>query len=239
MLVLLAIFGANQVSAGVVTSNVIFGTGVTNGSFTVAQAGGVELGLRAKLRYNAAGNPENTFNEIGPGKYAFDPGVAPTQPATRGVWSYEWSINSDFDGTSGFKLDDLTYSLSMTSTNGASLAASDIINQFPFNPFADHAIGNSSTAEGAGTVANLFNYNNLIANNTLAQNSWRADLYANNYDPTLTGTYTYTLSAFHNGNQVVSTSIDVLVGVVPEPTSLMIFSSMIGMMIVPFRHRRK
>ena len=39
------------------TSNVIFGSGNANGDFTVDRGNGIEVGLRAKLRFDAAGNP--------------------------------------------------------------------------------------------------------------------------------------------------------------------------------------
>ena len=63
-----------------VTNDVIFGSGNANGGFTTDCANGVELGLRAKLRHNAVGAPENTFNSNGDGTYTFQAGVAPTQP---------------------------------------------------------------------------------------------------------------------------------------------------------------
>ena len=92
---------------------------------TTDRAGGIELGLRAKLRHNASGLPENTFNSNGDGTYTFDAGVAPTQSYPTAEWSFEWSINSDYDGSSSLLLDDLTYELSMTSSTGAYITAFD------------------------------------------------------------------------------------------------------------------
>lgn len=66
-----------------VTPDVIYGSGNANGSWTVDRSNGVELGLRGKLRHNAAGAPENTFNSNGNGTYSFAAGVAPTQPSRR------------------------------------------------------------------------------------------------------------------------------------------------------------
>ena len=81
---------------------------------------------------------------------------------------------------------------------------------------------------------------NLIAANTLAQNSWQPGLFAfvNPYNPTLAGVYTFTLSAFSGSQVLASTSINVIVGQVPEPTSLLIFSSLAGVLMVPVRRRR-
>ncbi|MFK7790355.1 MAG: PEP-CTERM sorting domain-containing protein, partial [Phycisphaeraceae bacterium] len=128
-----------------VTNEIIFGDGNANGSFTTDRANGVELGLRGKLRYNAAGSPENTFNSNGDGTYTFQAGIAPTQ-TNRAVWSYEWSINTNYDGSSSYNLDDLTYKLTMTSTNAAELPEFDPINQL----LKDHGIGTNSTANGVG-----------------------------------------------------------------------------------------
>ena len=101
-----------------VTPDAIFGSGNTNGSFTVDAVGDMELGLRGKLRHNAAGQPENTFNSNGDGTYSFDAGVAPTQSPPTAVWSFEWSINSDVYGTGG-NLDAYTYALGLDSDPSA------------------------------------------------------------------------------------------------------------------------
>lgn len=193
-----------------VTPNVIFGDGNANGSFTVDQANGVELGLRAKLRHNASGAPENTFNSNGDGTYTFNAGVAPTQLSPTAEWSFEWSINSNFDG-SGSNLNSLTYSLAMTSSTGSSFAAFDPINQ----SFMDHSIGNNMTTESTDFKAtNETEYADLIANYNVAQNSWKPHWFASPFDPTLPGTYNFTLTA-SNG---ASTSMTV--NVVPEPATM-------------------
>jgi hypothetical protein len=46
-------------------------TGISNGEFTITRNNGVEVALRGKLRYNAAGHPENTFNYDGDHTYHF------------------------------------------------------------------------------------------------------------------------------------------------------------------------
>jgi hypothetical protein len=211
---ILAVSGVAQATISYdqnVTPNVIFGDGNANGSFTVDQTGGVELGLRAKLRHDATGQPQNIYNSNGDGTYTFDAGSAFGQSASTAVWSFEWSINTDFAGTSGVKLDDLTYTLSMTSTTGSSIVAFDPINQ----PLVDHAIGDNTTTEATNFVAaNETEYANLIANYNVAQNSWKPSWFAAPFDPTLTGTYDFTLTA-SNG---ASTSMRV--NVVPEPATL-------------------
>lgn len=207
-----------------VTNEVIFGSGNANGGFTTDRAAGVELGLRAKLRHNSTGQPENTFNSNGDGTYTFSAGVAPTQSFPTGVWSFEWSINSDYDGSSGLSLDDLTYELSMASTNSAFIPTFDPIHEInPGNGMVlwDHSIGTNATGNGAGTEAgNAGEYATLIAGNNLAQNSWKPHWYATGFDPKVNGTYTFTLSAFDTSGQVASTAIQV--NVVPEPATFVL-----------------
>ena len=118
LLAILEIVAAGGAQAAVmydqnVTGNVIFGSGNDNGAFTVDRSNGIELGLRAKLRFNESNLPENTFNSNGNGTYSFSAdtppvgfGFAPNAPTTP-VWSFEWSINSNFDGSSGYFLNSL------------------------------------------------------------------------------------------------------------------------------------
>lgn len=222
-----------------VTNETIWGSGNVNGSFTTDRANGVELGLRAKLRHNATGQPENTFNSNGDGTYSFAPGVAPTQSSPTAVWSFEWSINSNYDATTTRNLNDLTYQLSMTSTTGASIVAFDPINGV--NPAVnvvawDHSIGTNATGNGAGTEANsAATYAALIDGNNLAQNSWKPHWYAINFDPTDTGTYTFVLSAFDGVTAVASTTATVLV---PEPSAFALLGLGAGALLLRRRRQR-
>ncbi len=244
-----------------VTNNVIFSSGgVSNGAFTVDRANGVELGLRGKLRFNSANLPENTFNSNGDGTYSFQGGAAPdgfgfdSGSLTTPVWSFEWSINSDWDGSgSGRKLDGLSYLLEIdgdpTATNNGAGIGFDPINLGP----ADHAIGNNLTGNGGGAIAaNPTDYALLIANNNLAQNSWNYEFFNETtdglylsqlagFDPYVAGIYTIKLSAF-DGNQAMlaSTSIDILVSAVPIPAALPLFlSGLFGLGVVARRKRKQ
>jgi len=215
-----------------VTPDVIFGSGNANGGFTVAQADGVELGLRAKLRHNASGLPENAFNSNGDGTYSFDAGVAPFQSTSTAVWSFEWSINSNVDGSGG-SLNAYTYALRIDSdaTAGTNFLAFDPINAS--NPGAndlvlwDHAIGTNNTGNGGGTSAgDATQYASLIGSNNVAQNSWKPHWFIPLFDPTVDGTYTFELEALDGGVTIAMTSMDVIVGAgaaVPEPGSLLIW----------------
>jgi len=220
-----------------VTNNVIFGSGNANGSWTTDRENGIELGLRAKLRHNAAGNPENTFNSNNDGTYSFDSGVAFGQSPMTAVWSFEWSINSDYATTpAGTNLDSYSYRLSIdTDSSAATMSYGfDPINGInpPGGPGVvlwDHSIGNNMTGSGDGDeFGTVSDYADAIANNNLAQNSWKPHWFIPMFDPTVDGIYDFQLEALNaNGGVVASTGIQVLVGnlsVVPEPVSFAVWS---------------
>lgn len=245
-----------------VTPDVIFGSGNANGAFTVDRNNGVELGLRAKLRHNASGQPENTFNSNGDGTYSFAAGVAPTQSFPTAVWSFEWSVNSAAwtgqigqggqigqdgqhiqDGQNiqdGRVLSELIYELGIDSDPGLGTlySTSDPINVF----WADHAFGTNATGNGGGTEASLSNlYWDLIDNNNVAQNSQKADWWIDDFDPTVDGTYDIYLSASDpEDNELARTSIQVIVGngataTVPVPAPLALFG--LGLFLLGFARR--
>jgi hypothetical protein len=198
-----------------VTGDVIFGTGNANGSWTVAQGGGVELGLRAKVRFPS---PANVFNSNGDGTYNHLAG----NDAGRALWNYEWSINSDFAGTSGVKLDDLTYMLRIDTDPTAAINYTsnfDPINTLNPPTFWDHSIGDNSTLNGQGAEAtDQASYLNLIANNNLAQQSWRFNWYAAPFNPNVSGSYTFALEAYNGLTRLAATEMTVNVAV-PEPST--------------------
>lgn len=197
-----------------VTPDVIFGSGNANGSWTVDQNLGVELGLRGKVRFDlATGSPENTFNSNGDGTYSFPAGVPSGQTFPTAVWSVEWAINTNFDNSSGSVLDDLVYAFGVDTdpTLGTNFEQVDIINVL----FADHALGDNATGNGGGFTAGGFaEYATLISTENVAQNSWQATtLLGPGFDPTVNGTYDFYLAAFDgNGAQVARTDIQIIVG---------------------------
>lgn len=217
-----------------VTNNAIFGSGNTNGAYTTDRANGVELGLRGKLRFNAANLAENTFNSNGDGTYSFESGLPPTGfgfapgSTSTALWNFEWSINTDFDGSTGFDLNDLVYSLDIDFDPGlgVNFQSFDLINV----PVADHAIGDNTTAQGAGTEAtDPTSYTALISSNNLAQNSWNMEFFDNAtypFDGRVNGTYDIRLSASLPGaaDPLASTSIQILVGV-PEPGTVFLMGA--------------
>lgn len=231
-----------------VTSNIIFGSGVDNGGFTVDRNNDVELGLRAKLRHNASGDPENTFNSNGDGTYSFDAGSAPTQSPSTAIWNFEWSINSSWTGETGRALSDLNYEIGIGFDLGFGLGPSFLT----FDPinilYQDHAIGTNATGNGDGTVGTLLgifgpSYYSLINNNNLAQNSWKPHQYILGFDPTLDGIYNFYLSASDAAGTVLAhTSMQVRVGnvataTVPVPAPLTLFG--LGLLALGLLRRRK
>ncbi len=224
-----ALLAASQASVAAlmydqnVTPTVIFGSGNLNGSFTVDRQNGVELGLRGKLRHNASGAPENTFNSNGDGTYSFNTGVAPTQSFPTAEWSFEWTINTNWDNSTEWNLDDLTYALGLDSdpSQGTLFNVFDPINGAR-TPTAgvqwDHAIGTNGTGPGGGTsipnsTSNAAGYANLIANNNVAQQSWKPHWFIPGFDPTVDATYNFYLAAFDSQNvQVARTEIQIIAG---------------------------
>jgi len=220
-----------------VTNDVIFGSGNANGFFTVAQDNGIEIGLRGKLRHNLTGSPENTFNSNGDSTYTFDAGVAPTQSSPTAVWSYEWSINSDYLESTGANLSDYIFELSIDRDPTAGV---DFLTFNLFDSYFDHAIGTNATSNGDGVVAaDIVNFNSLISSNNLAQNSWKPHwtLGFFGFDPTLDATYDISIAAFsptQSNDLLVRNTIQIIAGngatAVPEPSTLAIFMfAMVGL----------
>jgi hypothetical protein len=238
-----ALFAASAHAAPIlfdqnVTPGIIFGSGNTNGSFTVDRNQGVELGLRGKLRHNAAGAPENTFNSNGDGTYSFAKGVAPTQPSPTAVWSFEWSVNTSLPTEGqGRVLGDLRYEL------GLDLDAGLGTNFGIFDPIKggnpglggtvcwDHSTGSNLTTSATDQIANCglptaaADYAALLAANNVAQNSWKPHWFMPGFDPTVDGTYNIFLAAYDGNGLVARTDIQIIVGdggsgQVPEPGSL-------------------
>src|ERR1700754_379643 len=133
-----------------VTNNVITGSGITNGGFTVDQANGVEVGLRARTRFPV---PLNDFPNNGAGTFGDFPagGFGPGFLNQTASWAIDFSINSDYLGTSGIKLNGYTYVLEFDTDPSAAVLYS--FQADPINvPYADHDLGDNSTGQGAGVT---------------------------------------------------------------------------------------
>jgi hypothetical protein len=197
------------------TITAIFGNGNADTNWTADLTAGVELGLRAKQRHPAA----NVFNSGGDGTYTHALG---TPPAGQVSWNFEWSIDVT---AATIQLDDLTYRIDIDYDPGIGT------NFQSFDPiiqaFADHSIGTSATANGAGVEAtSAANYISLISANSKAQNSWNLGFFDDGTHalPLGDGQFSFVLSAFDSGGGLVaSTSMEVIAGAgapVPEPETL-------------------
>ncbi len=210
-----------------ITPDVIFGSGNLNGSFTTDVAGGIELGLRGKLRFDAANQPQNIFNSNGDGSYSFIAGAAPSgfswmpgSPTTP-VWNFEFSVNTDNTGTSGLKLDALTYELGLDfdpSPAGTSFLVFDPISAGVSAAFYDHSLGTNATTSATDLVAgDAVTYASYLATQNVAQNSWSYEFFNdapfNTFDPALDGVYEIYLRAYDgSGALVAQTSISIVIG---------------------------
>ena len=239
---------ANMIFDGDVSPSLIFGDGNANGGWTIFQneQQGVELALRAKLRFNENGDPENTFNSNGDGTYTFDAVSAPTQDTFVGVWSFEWAINSNYnDSQSDFALNNLTYGFGISFNGMPLFSGYDFINSVnPINGEVlwDHATGDNTSTEATKEIAvDAADYATLIDTNNVAQNSqqihWWAGLQA--FDPTNAGTFTLSLAAFDAGNQVGAVSIDVITEAVDVSAPSAIAILLLGLGVVGYTRKNQ
>lgn len=197
--------------------DVIFGSGNANGAWTTnfsttldtATATTIQLGLRAKLRFDAANSPQNYFSSNGDGTYSFTAisalggfGWAPGDPippsaAITPIWNFEWSVNTGLS-TPGASLDSYTYELGIDFDPSA---ATDFLKFDPIIVAAgqkgDHAIGDNTTPNGGGVSAKFpgysaptfdaegkieYYYEWLLEQNSVAQNSWNM-VFFKDYSP--------------------------------------------------------
>ena len=251
---------ASAAHASSVTPDVIFGSGNANGGFTIGKGGGVEIGLRGKLRFDANNTPQNIFNFAGTdgsgvGQYNFATGAAPTgfgwdaNSPTTPIWNIDWSINSNYNGA-GDVLNAFNYSFMI---DGDPTAGTDFTTIFdPINvSFADHGIGTNTTGNGAGVEAtDAANYASLIGENNVAQNSLNFEFFNEasdaltlsqliGFDPNTPGKYRISLSAFtkNTGELVARSEIDINVGAVPLPASGLLLFGALGALAFARRYR--
>ena len=220
---------------GLVTPDIIFGSGNGNGGFTGETNNNIEVGLRAKQRYPAA----DIFNYDGIDTYIFDSTVLNTNPANRSVFNFEWSINVDQNGSSGMKLDDFIYVFSFDTDPSAAIAYASTD---PFNTpgWYDHSLGDNSTGNGGG-IESADNADLLInmADFSVAQQS--ANLgFGFSGDPDLPGAYNFMMQVFNVNRELLSfAEISVLVTPFDVPTPATASLLLAGMGLLAFRGRKK
>jgi hypothetical protein len=196
-----------------VTPAVIFGAGNSNGGFTTDRESGVEVGLRAKVPY------VGILHSNGDGIYSYSLAETLYNASKPRAWNFEFSVNTDYDGSTGLVIDDLTYELGLDAdpTLGTDFLTFDPISI----GWYDHSIGTNSTANGGGTEAtDQSSYDVLTANNNVLQQSWRYAWFPMSpldaYNPDIPGTYAvYFLARDSEGTVVARTDIQVLIGGAP------------------------
>lgn len=152
-----------------------FGDGNDNGSFTIATGGNIEVGLRAKLRFDDAGQPQNQTNWDGAGNYFFDLADGAPTPGLA-MWNLETSIFSGLGGSTA-PVSDYFFSLVFT------------------DPFANEA-------KIEGQVAPSASSNPAVSDPQTSQGSQNPgfgfwDAFAGGtFDGTATGTFTASLTVF-------------------------------------------
>ena len=208
-----------------VTPDQIQGTGVTNGSYTVARSAGLEVGMRGKLRY-LLGAPANIYNSNGDGTYTFNTGTG-GGPAGNSEWAFEWAVNTDYDGTAPSRdVGDLTYQIGMDNDPGPGtnylvfdpISTGTII---PYTvplgpiPFWDHDFGDNTTGGDGGLVAtDAPTYMSYLAIYNVAQQSWRPIFYQNTapyaWNPNQVGRYEYYLAARSGTTELARSAITII-----------------------------
>lgn len=176
----------------------IFGSGNPNTGWTT-DAGigsGIVLGLRAKNRTTG-----DTSNVNGVYSYA-------TAPATRGLWNYEFSINS---GTPNLDAYDFYLAVDGDSSQGISYTTVN-----PLSYWLDNSYGNNGTLQGQGVEGTdaLASANNLAQN---SQNITFGDYPGGAQTLFPNATYNYNLFAVTrgagvDGSRLADVSITVVVG---------------------------
>lgn len=213
-----------------VTPDIVFGSGNANGAFTTNRSDGVEIGLRGKVRFPIP--PSNTFLSNGDGTYGpFDAGDAcpgygfagpPFDCLTTPFWNFEWSVNTDYDMSTGRKLGDLIYELGVDADPGpgTDFTIFDPITPSLAVPAFDHGMFPIANTVDLGNQATWPLYPPLLAANWVAQNSWNIEFFNNpgtsldSFDPTNNGNYIIFLRAIDpaTGKVVACSVIQVLVG---------------------------
>lgn len=224
---------------GNVTSDVIFGSGNANGSFTGVRVETIELALRAKLRYDLSGQPQNTFNYDGKKTYTFNSAMS-NAPANRSIFNFEWAINVDRANHSN-ALSLLTYLIDVDLDPTVKIG-----NVVSYDPLGlggtGYYLGTSATPNGGGIDAVTAYFQGInVGNRNVAQQSVNMG-FAPISTPVGSGQYTIGLTAFYEGRKYAATSINVIVDApapIPLPAGLSLLAGAVGLLAFVKRRRAR
>jgi len=257
------VFSAGAASAASVTPDIIFGSGNANGSFTKTDtelafpntanplSGNLELGLRAKLRYdatsgcNGVGCPKNQFNWDGVDTYSFNQANG-NPPPNRAMWNFEWSVNIEdwkYDNGDQVTIPQVVAGgaelvLSFDTDPGAGTTFTDY-NLFDFDAY----YGTNATENGVASTTNpnggIYDATGTpVAGSTVAQNSVNYGFLPG--APLGAGLFDIKMTALSfTGNELASTSITVNVAPVPVPAALPLLLAGLGGLGLVARRKRK
>ncbi len=184
------------------TPDVIFGTGNENGGFTTDRRNGVEVALRVKRRFPA---PMEEYFSNGNGTYSPPIGDAcpgygfapfPLCLATP-FWSFDWSVNVNFDESTSKHISDYTYELGMDAdpSRRTKFTRFDPITPTLPDPASDHEFGDNSSMDSGMQATDVASYLMLLDTKNVAQNSWNYEFFNEQgtsltaFDPSVDGNY--------------------------------------------------
>ena len=215
------VFVVGQADAATITA--IFGSGNPDTDWTASTSNNIELALRSKERFEGALTPSGNLYRVTAGLTDNNNFGSTDTPD----WNFEFSINSDADGTSGRSLSSLTFVMSLDQDPSA---ATDFVEIDPLAFFDDNSYGDNSTANGAGVE------DDDPTSHSIAQNSQNYGFYTgevipsktepllfSSFDPFAFGTYTVRIEAFDAPGGTLLASTEIQIAVVPEPATMAVF----------------
>lgn len=211
-----------------VTPDTTFGSGNSNGAFTIVRKDNIEIGIRAKTRYPSPKNPSDEAAGDGlvasSNVYLF-PAGAHTNGNER--WAFDWHINTNWQGATS----DVKYPNEYTYEIGFDGDPSPDTSFARFDPItrkllpADHSFDdNDGTGDsGEACTGSIFAYKDCLATKNVVQQSWQYAFFPllprlHWFDPTKDGNYVIYLRvlavdpACYKKYVVAETYIQVVVG---------------------------
>jgi len=203
-----------------VTPDVFYGTGNSNGGWTVDLQNNIELGLRTHRRTPA---PSSETGSNGDGTYSWESGLIDGKSS----WNYDFSININQDGTGSTLFDDVVVLLLIDTdpSAGVTYIALDALAFWTDNTYGTNLSGPNST-DNASASAAVNADRGVSSGYYIAQNS--QNFAWTGLDATIAGTWDFRLVVSNlNGEFLADTSMQVLVdggaAQVPVPGTMALF----------------